>query len=140
MCSLRNVPWTYARIGEKLDLRKQTVLKWRKRFLQSRLDGLHDEPRPGVKRTITDEQVEMVVVKTLEQKPPNATHWSTRSMAEATGISRSTVHRIWKAFGLQPHRVETFKLSTDPQFIVWTVDSGRFAAMRLQIVPGVSHC
>ena len=109
--------WTYARIGRKLDLRSQTVLKWRKRFLRSRLDGLHDEPRPGVQRTITDEQVEMVVVKTLEQKPPYATHWSTRSMAEATGISRSSVHRIWKAFGLQPHRVETFKLSTDPQFV-----------------------
>ena len=109
--------WTYARIGQKLDLRSQTVLKWRKRFLQSRLDGLHDDPRPGVQRTITDEQVEMVVVKTLEQKPPDATHWSTRSMAEATGISRSSVHRIWKAFALQPHRVETFKLSTDPQFV-----------------------
>jgi transposase len=109
--------WTYERIADKLDLRVQTVLKWRKRFLSKRLEGLHDEPRPGVKRTITDEQVEAVVVKTLESKPPDATHWSTRSMAQATGISRCSVQRIWKAFGLQPHRAETFKLSADPQFI-----------------------
>lgn len=109
--------WSYARIGDKLDVRRQTVFKWRRRFLIQRLDGLHDEPRPGVKRTLSDERVEAVVTRTLESKPPDATHWSTRSMAEAMGISRCSVHRIWKAFGLQPHRVETFKLSADPQFI-----------------------
>ncbi len=108
---------SYERIAEKLDLREQTVLKWRRRFLAKRLEGLSDEPRPGAERTITDEQVEAVVVRTLESKPPGATHWSTRSMAAATGISRNSVHRIWKAFGLQPHRAETFKLSADPQFI-----------------------
>lgn len=107
----------YEQIADRLGVRIQTVLKWRKRFLVKRLDGLLDEPRPGAKRTVTDEQVEMVVTKTLEEKPADATHWSTRSMAAATGISRNTVHRIWKAFGLQPHRAETFKLSTDPQFI-----------------------
>lgn len=108
---------SYEQIADKLGVREQTVLKWRKRFLAKRVDGLQDEPRPGVKRTITDEQVEAVVVRTLETKPRDATHWSTRSMAEATGISRNSVHRIWKAFGLQPHRAETFKLSADPQFV-----------------------
>jgi AraC-like DNA-binding protein len=79
--------------------------------------GLLDEPRPGVQRKITDDRVEAVVVRTLESTPRDATHWSVRSMAAATGMSRPTVHRIWKAFGLQPHRTETFKLSTDPQLI-----------------------
>ncbi len=81
------------------------------------LDGLHDEPRPGKPRTIRDEDVERVVVKTLEEQPANATHWSTRSMAAATGMSQSAVSRIWRAFGLKPHQTETFKLSPDPQFI-----------------------
>ena len=117
MILLDDAGWSYQRIGEKLDVRRQTVLKWRKRFLSRRLEGLHDEPRPGVPRTITDEQVELVVVKTLEETPSDATHWSTRAMAERTGVSKSSVHRIWQAFGLQPHRVETFKLSRDPQFI-----------------------
>jgi transposase len=107
----------YADIAHRVGVRTQTVLKWRRRFLTKRLDGLLDEPRPGAERTITDEQVEMVVVKTLETKPAGATHWSTRSMAAEMGISRNSVQRIWKAFGLQPHRVETFKLSTDPQFV-----------------------
>lgn len=114
---LDDAGWSYARIAEKLDLRRQTVWKWRQRFLATRLDGLHDEPRPGVPRTILEDQVELVVVKTLQEKPADATHWSTRSMAETTGISKTSVHRIWRAFGLQPHRVETFKLSRDPQFI-----------------------
>lgn len=96
---------------------QQTVSKWRRCFATQRLDGLQDEPRPGVARTITDERVEDLLVRTLESKPKDATHWSTRSMARETGISVSSVGRIWRAFGLQPHRSETFKLSTDPLFI-----------------------
>jgi transposase len=109
--------WTYAAIGGKLDMREQTVLKWRARFLKQRLAGLRDKPRPGAKRTITEAQVAEVVRKTLEEKPPDATHWSTRSMAAASGISRSSVNTIWRAFKLQPHRTETFKLSKDPNFV-----------------------
>ena len=108
---------TYAAIGAKLDMREQTVLKWRHRFLKHRLLGLKDKPRPGVPRKITDEQIAEVVRKTLEDKPPDATHWSTRSMAAASGVSRSSVNLIWRAFNLQPHRTETFKLSRDPNFI-----------------------
>jgi transposase len=94
-----------------------TVGKWRRRFLAKRLDGLLDAPRPGAPRTITDAAVERVLTRTLETRPPAATHWSTRAMAQACGLSRGTVHRIWRAFALQPHRTETFKLSTDPLFI-----------------------
>ena len=94
-----------------------TVGRWRGRFAERGLDGLHDEPRPGKPRTISDDDVERVIVKTLEEKPANATHWSTRSMASATGMSQSAVSRIWRAFGLKPHKVEDFKLSPDPQFI-----------------------
>src|SRR5205085_6842435 len=94
-----------------------TVGKWRVRFSQNGLDGLHDEPRPGKPRTVTDEDVERVVVKTLEDTPLNATHWSTRSMAAATGMSQTAVSRIWRAFGLKPHLVDSFKLSPDPLFI-----------------------
>lgn len=108
---------TYAAIGAKIDMREQTVLKWRTRFLRHRLAGLKDRPRPGVKKKITDEQVAEVVRRTLEEKPPDATHWSTRSMAAATGISRTSINTIWRAFNLQPHRAETFKLSTDPRFV-----------------------
>ncbi len=93
------------------------VRKWRSRFAEYRLDGLIDEPRPGKPRTITDEQVEEVVVKTLESTPKDATHWSTRSMAREVGLTQSAVLRIWQAFGLQPHRQETWKLSKDPQFV-----------------------
>jgi transposase len=96
---------------------KPTVGKWRQRFVLKRLDGLLDEPRPGTPRRISDAQVERVVVRTLESQPRDATHWSTRSLARACGMSRMAVHRIWKAFMLQPHRTETFKLSTDPLFI-----------------------
>jgi len=96
---------------------EDTVGKWRRRFIAKRLDGLADEPRPGHKPTITDEQVEKVVVGTLEETPGNATHWSRASMAKRSGLSRSTVGRIWKAFGLKPHLADTFKLSSDPLFI-----------------------
>jgi transposase len=93
------------------------VTKWRSRFVARRLEGLADEPRPGAARTITDEQVEQVLTLTLEAPPSDATHWATRSLAGQLGMSQSAISRIWRAFGLKPHLVDTFKLSTDPQFI-----------------------
>ncbi len=108
---------TNTTVARHLRLTKQTVGKWRSRFVAKHLDGLLDEPRPGAPRAITDADVERVLVRTLERTPADATHWSTRSMAKACGLSRSTVHRIWRAFALQPHRTETFKLSKDPLFI-----------------------
>ena len=108
---------TNTRVAHELRVTKQTVGRWRTRFLTDRLDGLLDEPRPGAPRTVTDAQVETVLTRTLESQPADATHWSTRSMAKVSGLSRSTVNRIWRAFALQPHRVETFKLSKDPLFI-----------------------
>src|SRR5215210_3976189 len=104
-------------IARALGVHRPMVTKWRNRFAESRLDGLIDEPRPGRPRTITDEQVEEVIVKTLETTPTDATHWSTRSMATEVGLSREAVGRIWRAFGLQPHRQESWKLSKDPQFV-----------------------
>src|SRR5215208_6903508 len=104
-------------IAERLVVSRTTAAIWRARFSEHRLDGLLDEPRPGRPRTITDEQVEAVVIKTLESTPRDATHCSTRSMAREIGLTQSAVLRIWKAFGLQPHRQETWKLSKDPQFI-----------------------
>jgi transposase len=104
-------------VAERLGVSRPTVTKWRARFVAHRLEGLVDEPRPGAPRTITDEQVERVVVKTLEETPTDATHWSTREMASQTGMSQTSVRRIWRAFGLKPHLTETFKLSSDPQFI-----------------------
>jgi transposase len=96
----------------------QTVCKWRARFVRERLDGLVDGPRPGRPRTVSDERVEAVIVRALETPPPDGgTHWSTRQMAKATGVSQSTVSRVWRAFGLQPHRVEHWKLSKDPLFV-----------------------
>lgn len=104
-------------VAKSLGVTNVTVGKWRARFLENRLDGILDEPRSGRPRTILDEDVEAVLTKTLETTPDNATHWSTRSLAEATGYSQSTVSRIWRAFALQPHRHETFKLSKDPLFV-----------------------
>lgn len=104
-------------IAERVGVHRNTARAWRTRFLADRLDGLIDEPRPGRPRTISDRQVEEVIVKTLETTPKDATHWSTRSMAQETGLTQSAVHRIWKAFGLQPHRQDTWKLSKDPQFV-----------------------
>jgi transposase len=104
-------------VAAELGIWPQTVGKWRTRFVERRLEGLADEQRPGAPRKVTDEQVEAVVVATLERTPEDATHWSRASMAAESGLSKSTVGRIWKAFRLQPHRVDTFKLSNDPQFI-----------------------
>jgi len=104
-------------VAQELGITDQTVCRWRGRFVKKGVAGLLDEPRSGVPRKITDDQVEAMIVRTLESTPRDATHWSTRSMAAATGMSRATVGRIWRAFGLQPHRTETFKLSTDPQLI-----------------------
>src|ERR1700686_2072861 len=104
-------------VAARLAVDPDTVGKWRRRFAEHRLDGLWDEPRSGTPRTIEDTRIEAVIVRTLETKPPDATHWSSRGMARASGLSVSTVQRIWRAFGLQPHRLETFKLSTDPDFV-----------------------
>ena len=104
-------------VASELGVHAATVGKWRRRFVADGLDGLLDEPRPGAPRRISDEQVELVLRKTLEQQPADATHWSTRSMAAATGLSQSAVSRIWRAFALQPHRIETFMLSADPLFV-----------------------
>jgi transposase len=106
-----------AEVAAELRIHPATVSKWRGRFVADRLDGLFDEPRPGPARSISDDQVEKVVIKTLEEKPVASTHWSSRQMADATGMSQSAIVRIWKAFGLQPWRAESFKLSTDPLFI-----------------------
>lgn len=104
-------------IVKRLGVARMTVATWRRRFAEQRLDGLADEPRPGAPRTVTDEKVAEVVTATLETLPAGRTHWSSRGMARAAGLAPSTVQRIWKAFSLQPHRVETFKLSTDPLFV-----------------------
>jgi transposase len=106
-----------AAVATRLGISRPTVTKWRSRFLARRLEGLADEPRPGAARTITDAQVEQVLVLTLETTPKDASHWSTRSLARQVGMSQSAISRIWRAFGLKPHLVDTFKLSTDPQFI-----------------------
>jgi transposase len=104
-------------VARRLRITNQMVGKWRTRFLEKRLDGLLDEPRPGTPRRLSDVEVERVLTMTLESTPKNATHWSTRSLAAACGLSRSSVHRVWQAFALAPHRNETFKLSRDPLFI-----------------------
>jgi len=104
-------------VARKLRFTPATIGKWRNRFVQDRLEGLYDEPRPGAPRTLTDDDVEQVVVRTLESTPRGTTHWSTRQMAKVTGHSHMTISRIWHAFGLQPHRSETFKLSPDPLLV-----------------------
>ena len=104
-------------VAARLGLDRATVGKWRRRFVERRVDGLHDEPRSVAPRTIDDARIEAVIVSTLESLPRDATHWSSRGMAKASGLSVSSVQRIWRAFGLQPHRMETFKLSTDPNFV-----------------------
>ncbi|MFE3187352.1 IS630 family transposase [Streptomyces violascens] len=104
-------------VAARVGVSRTTVTKWRARFLGRRLDGLGDEPRPGVPRSITDAKVEEVVVRTLEEVPEGCTHWSKRDLARVVGISPTSVHRIWRAFGLQPHRVEEFKISPDPLLI-----------------------
>ena len=104
-------------IAAEMKLHRLTVGRWRSRFAKLRLQGLHDEPRPGAPRKITDDRIERVVVDTLESKPRGATHWSTRDMAKHSGLSHSTIGRIWRTFGLQPHRSDAFQLSNDPLFI-----------------------
>ena len=104
-------------VAKRLRITGATVCKWRERFRTGRLEGLLDEPRPGTPRSITDAQVEEVITNTLESMPTKSTHWSTRLMAQKTGLSQTAIVRIWRAFGLQPHRVENFKFSKDPQFV-----------------------
>jgi transposase len=104
-------------VAVKLRVTRQTVSKWRARFVIHRLDGLLDAPRPGAPTTIDDERVDALIAKTLESVPVGATHWSTRTMAREMKLSQTAVTRIWRAFGLQPHRQETFKLSSDPLFV-----------------------
>jgi len=104
-------------VSRQLGVHAMTVGKWRRRFLDQRVEGLRDEPRPGTPRTIDDARIEAVITRTLESQPDDATHWSSRGMARDSGLSVSTVQRIWRAFGLKPHRQETFKLSTDPDFV-----------------------
>lgn len=108
---------SHRRIAEREAVSQETVIKWKIRFSARGVDGLLDEPRPGKPREIMDEDVERVITETLESTPRDATHWSTRSMAKRVGMSQTAISRIWRAFGLQPHRSETFKLSTDPLFI-----------------------
>jgi transposase len=104
-------------VAKKLRCSPGMVAKWRSRFLRSRLEGLYDEPRPGAPRKVSDAQIEQIVIQTLESTPRAQTHWSTRGLAQTTGLSRMTISRIWRAFGLQPHRTDTFKLSPDPWLI-----------------------
>ena len=104
-------------VAAQLGCHQVTVGKWRRRFVEHGIEGLHDEPKPGVDLAISDAQVEAVIIRTLETPPKGMTHWSFRLMAKESGISTSSVQRIWRAFGLRPHRTETFKLSTDPLFI-----------------------
>jgi len=108
---------TNTAIAKRLGVSRQSVVTWRQRFSAHRLDGLGDAPRSGAPRKVTDDAVERLIALTLETQPEGATHWSTRSMAQRTGLSQTMVSRIWRAFGLRPHRHETFKLSSDPAFV-----------------------
>jgi transposase len=122
---------TGKQVAKKLGTTEHTVAKWRHRFNEGRVESLVDEPRPGAPRKITDDQVEKVVVATLETKPEGATHWSTREMAKKQGMSRNAINRIWRAFGLRPDKSDTFKLSNDPQFVEKVRDIvGVYAAAR----------
>jgi transposase len=121
-------------IAARLGCTTSTVGRWRGRFARRGLDGLHDEPRPGKPRSIGDADVERVIVKTLEEQPPNATHWSTRSMAAATGMSQTAVSRIWRAFGLKPHQTETFKATAARS------TTNRSAGHRPDAVKVHAHC
>ena len=124
-------------VAARLGLHADTVRKWWHRFAADRLEGLRDDPRPGAPRTVEDVRIEAVVARTLESLPPEGTHWSSRGMARASGLSVSTVQRIWRAFGLQPHRSETFKLSTDPDFVAKVGDVvGLYMAPRRRYRPG----
>jgi transposase len=109
-------------IAGRLGCNRSSVGRWRGRFAERGLDGLHDEPRPGTPRSIGDDDVERVIVKTLEEQPPNATHWSTRSITAATGMSQTAISRIWRAFGLKPHQTEVFKLSIRSWITNWNED------------------
>ncbi len=109
-------------IAEQLGIRIETVSKWRGRFSRERLDGICDAPRPGAPRRVSDDDIGEIIRRTLEKKPKGATHWSCRLLAKEVGTSRSTINRVWKSFGLQPHRSETFTLSTDPFFVEKVVD------------------
>lgn len=104
-------------VAAALHISENSVCKWRERFRRDRLEGLADEPRPGTPRKVTDDRVVEIITRTLEGPPPHATQWTTRSMAEVAGLSKATISRIWQTFGLQSHRVDTFKLSADPQFV-----------------------
>jgi transposase len=108
---------TNSSVANSLRTTNQTVGKWRKRLIEKRLDGLYDEPRVGAPRTISDDEVEAVIIKTLESKPKGRTHWSTRSMAASVGMSHATIGRMWRTFGLKPHVSRSFKISDDPQFV-----------------------
>ena len=109
--------WNNIEVADELQITRQTVGRWRRRFVEKRLQGLLDEPRPGAPRKLSDADIEQVITKTLESTPRGATHWSTRSMAKATGMSQTAISRIWRAFALQPHRSKTFKISRDPLFV-----------------------
>ena len=109
--------WNNIEVADELQITRQTVGRWRRRFIEKRLQGLLDEPRPGAPRKLSDADIEQVITKTLESTPRGATHWSTRSMAKATGMSQTAISRIWRAFALQPHRSKTFKISRDPLFV-----------------------
>ena len=128
---------TNQEIARRLGVTGATVGKWRERFRRQGMEGLSDEPRPGAPRKISDAQVVEAVTQTLESLPPAATHWSTRSLAEKVGLSQSAIVRIWRSFGLQPHRSESFKLSTDP-FLVSSVVDFENSSLRICCVQAAS--
>jgi transposase len=114
---LRDAGLKHSEIARKLRVTAATICLWQRRFVAKRIVGIYDEPKPGAPRRITDERIENIVVKTLESRPRGATHWSTRQMAKKVELSQSTISRIWRTFGLKPHRADTHTLSSDPLFI-----------------------